>query len=180
MRTKIIQNIFLIVLGFLALGAIGGGIVLIISPTGELIGIPLSEFKNIPFNSYLIPGIILFSVLGVMPLLLIGALLRKPESKLAEQINVFKDMHWSWSYSIYIAFTLIGWVHIQLIFLQSSVHWLHTFYMFYAILIIIIALLPQVRNIYNKNVVKATIENKELKLTDQPIKLKVSGGEVFF
>ena len=150
MEIKIIRNIFLIVLGFLALGAIGGGVVFIISPTGELIGIPLSEFKNIPFNSYLIPGIILFSVLGLIPLLLIIALLKKPESKLAEQINVFKDMHWSWTYSIYIAFTLIGWVHIQLIFLQSSVHWLHTFYMFYAILIIIIALLPQVRNLYKK------------------------------
>ncbi len=147
---KITRNIFLILLGFLAIGAIGGGAVLIISPTGELIGIPLSEFKNIPFNSYLIPGIILFSVLGLIPLLLIIALLKKPESKLAEQINVFKDMHWSWTYSIYIAFTLIGWVHIQLIFLQSSVHWLYTFYMFYAILIIIIALLPLVRNSYKK------------------------------
>jgi 8-oxo-dGTP diphosphatase len=34
-------------------------------------------------------------------------------------------------------------------------------------------------NNYNKNVVKATIENKDLKLTDQPLKLKVT-GEVFF
>ena len=72
---KRIRNIFLIVLGFLSLGAIGGGMVLIISPSGELIGIPLSEFRNIPFNSYLIPGIILFSVLGIVPLLLIIALL---------------------------------------------------------------------------------------------------------
>lgn len=150
MKTKIARNIFLILLGFLAIGAIGGGVVLIISPTGELIGIPLSEFKNIPFNSYLIPGIILFSVLGLIPLLLIIALLKKPDSKLAEQINVFKDMHWSWTYSIYIAFTLISWVHIELIFLQGVVYWLHTFYMFYAILIIIVALLPQMRYIYKK------------------------------
>jgi len=149
-KIKKIRNIFLNVLGFLALGAIGGGIVLIISPTGKLIGIPLSEFKNIPFNSYLIPGIILFVVLGIFPLLLIIALLKKPESKLAEQINIFKDMHWSWTYSIYIAITLIGWVHIQLIFLQGVVHWLHTFYMFYAILIIIVALLPQMRYLYKK------------------------------
>jgi uncharacterized membrane protein YqjE len=149
-KVKRIRNIFLIVLGFLAIGAIGGGAVLIISPTGEMIGIPLSEFKNIPFNSFLIPGIILFSVLGLIPLLLIIALLKKPESKLAEKINVFKDMHWSWTYSIYIAFTLIAWIHIELIFLQSSVHWLYTFYMFYAILIIIIALLPQIRNFYKK------------------------------
>ena len=149
-KIKIIRNIFLIVLGFLALGAIGGGIVLLISPTGEMIGLPLSEFKNIPFKSYLIPGIILLSVLGLVPLLLIIALLKKPESKLAEQINVFKDMHWSWTYSIYIAFILIGWVHIELIFLQGVVHWLHTFYMFYAILIIIVALLPQMRYLYKK------------------------------
>ena len=147
---KKVRNIFLIVLGFLALGAIGGGIILIISPAGGLIGMPLSEFNNLPFSDFMIPGIILFSVLGVMPLLLIIALLKKPESKIAERINIFKDMHWSWTYSIYIAFSLIGWVHIELIFLQGVVHWLHTFYMFYAILIIIIALLPKMRFLYKK------------------------------
>ena len=145
-----IRNIFLFVLGFLALGAIGGGIVLIISPSGELLGLPVSVFKNIPFDSFLMPGIILFSVLGIIPSLLIIALLKKPESQLAEQFNIFKDMHWSWTYSIYIAFTLIGWIHIQLIFMQGVVHWLQTFYMVYAILIIIIALLPQVRYFYKK------------------------------
>ena len=148
-KIKKVRYTFLIVLGFLALGAIGGGGVMIISPTGELIGIPLSELKNSPFNSFLIPGIILFSVLGLVPILLIVALLKKPESRLAEQINLFEDMHWSWTYSIYVAFTLIGWIQIQMVFLQS-VHWLHTFYMFYAIAIIIIALLPQLRNLYRK------------------------------
>jgi len=143
------RNIFLIVLGILASGAIGGGGVLIISPTGELIGLPLSELKNSPFDSFLLPGIILFSVLGLIPLLLIIALLKKPESRLAEKINLFKDMHWSWTFSIYIAFMLIGWIQIQMVFLQS-VHWLHTFYMFYAVAIIIIALLPQIRIFYKK------------------------------
>jgi len=150
-KIKKIRNLFLIVLGFLALGAIGGGIVLIISPAGELIGIPLSEFKNIPFSSYIIPGIILLSVLGLIPLLLIIALLKKPESKIAERFNIFNDMHWSWTCSIYIAFSLIGWLHIELIFLQGEVHWLQTFYLFYAILIIIIALLPEMRYLYKKN-----------------------------
>ena len=149
-KLRRIRNSFLFVLGFLALGAIGGGVVLIISPSGELLGLPLSEFKSIPFNSFLIPGIILFSVLGIIPSLLIVALIKKPESKLAEQINIFKDMHWSWTYSIYIAFTLIGWIHIELIFLQGAVHWLQTFYNFYAILIIIIALRPQMRYLYKK------------------------------
>jgi 8-oxo-dGTP diphosphatase len=35
-------------------------------------------------------------------------------------------------------------------------------------------------NNYNKSVVKAAIDNVDLKLTEQHIKLKVSGGEVFF
>ena len=146
-KTKNARNIFLILLGFLALGAIGGGGVLIVSPTGELLGMPLSELNNSPFNSFLIPGIILFIVLGIIPLLLIIALLKKPEFKLAGLINLFKDMHWSWTFSIYVAIMLIGWIQIQMIFLQSVV-WLHTFYMFYAVAIIIVALLPTNRELY--------------------------------
>ena len=103
LKDKKARNILLILLGFLALGAIGGGGVLIISPTGELIGMPLSELRNSPFNSFLLPGVILFSVLGLIPLLLIIALVKKPDSELAEQFNLFKDMHWSWTFCIYIA-----------------------------------------------------------------------------
>jgi hypothetical protein len=150
MKVNMVRSIFLIILGFLALGALGGGIILIISPAGELIGLPLSEFNNLPFDSFLIPGIILFSVLGVIPSLLIVALLKKPESKIAERINLFNDMHWSWTFSIYNAIALIVWIHLQLIFLQAKVHWLQTFYMLYAVLIIIIALLPKIRSIYRK------------------------------
>lgn len=150
-NTKATRNVLLALLGFLALGAIGGGLVLIISPSGDLIGIPVSEFKNTPFDSYLIPGIILFTVLGIVPLLLIYGLVKKPASKFAEQFNIFKDMYWAWTFSVYIGFVLISWIHIQLIFLQGGVFWLHTFYLFYGILIIIIALLPRIRFLYSKH-----------------------------
>ena len=149
-KTNRIRNLYLILLGFLSLSAIGGGGALIISPTGEVMGLPLSSFKNMPFDSYLIPGIILLSVLGVIPIILIIALLKKTESKFAEYFNMYRDMHWSWTFSIYIAFILIGWIIIQLIFLQSAIFWLHTFYVFYAVLMIIIALLPEVRDLYKK------------------------------
>ena len=149
-QNNFFRKVLFIALVLLGLGAIGGGAILIISPGGDLLGIPISEFKNIPFDSYLFPGIILFTVLGVIPLLLVLALIKKPESRLAEQFNIFKDMHWSWTFCIYIAFTLIGWIHIQLIFLQGGVHWLHTFYMSYAIVIIILALMPSVRKFYSK------------------------------
>jgi len=110
---------------------------------------PLSMLEKSPFNSFLLPGIILFSVLGLVPILLIIALLKKPESRLAERINFFKDMHWSWTYSIYVGLILIIWIQLQMVFLDG-VHWIHTFYMVFAVIIIFIALLPQLRNIYKK------------------------------
>ncbi|MEP7377850.1 MAG: hypothetical protein ABI675_30905, partial [Chitinophagaceae bacterium] len=126
MKLNMARNILIALLAFLGLGAIGGGGVLIISPGGEWIGMPLSMLKHSPFKSFLLPGIILFSMLGIAPLLLIIALLKKPASGFAGRFNFFSDMHWSWTYSIYVAFVLIFWIQIQMAFL-SAVSWLHTF-----------------------------------------------------
>ena len=136
-------------LAFLAFGALVGGGAMIISPSGELLRMPLSNLGSSPFRSFLIPGIILFLVLGLMPTIIIFALIKKPENIFAEQFNFFRDMHWSWAYTIYIAFALIIWIQIEMVFLQT-VHWLHTFYMFYSILIIFISLQPQVRSLFKK------------------------------
>lgn len=139
----------MILLAFLGLGAIAGGGALIVSPTGNLLKMPLSLLEKSPFRSYLIPGIILFSVLGLAPSLLVLALKRKPASIVAEKFNFFKDMHWSWSFSVYTGFALIIWLQIEMQFLQS-VSWIHTFFMLLAIAIIFVALLPQIRNQYYK------------------------------
>jgi len=143
------RNILLFLLSFLGLGAVFGGVVLIISPTGELFGMPLSMLDYSPFNNFLIPGIILFAILGVMPIGVTLALIKKPEYKFPELFNFFKDMYWGWTYCIYIAFALIIWIQIEMIILHA-VHWSHTLYIFWALVIIFLALLPQVRNLYKK------------------------------
>ncbi|MFA6086311.1 hypothetical protein [Mucilaginibacter sp.] len=149
MKTTKGRNYLIFLLGFLGLGALGGGGLLIISPSGNLIGMPLSILEKSPFHSFLIPGGILFILLGIAPCLLTIALIRKPASAFAEKLNCYYDMHWSWTYSIYTAFMLIAWIQIEMIFLQA-VSWLHTFYMFLSVAIIFVALLPQVRNLYKK------------------------------
>jgi magnesium-transporting ATPase (P-type) len=138
-----------VVMGFLGLGAIGGGGALIVSPSGELIGMPLSILSNSPFKSFLIPGIILFSVLGVIPTLLLFPLLRYTKSGFADRFNIFNDMQWAWTFTIYIAFALIIWIQAQMLFIHA-VHWAHTLYMFIALAIIFVALLPSNRNTYKK------------------------------
>ena len=149
MKPNSVRNILLFLLAFLGIGAIFGGAVLMISPDRKLFGMPLSILENSPFGSFLIPGIILFLVLGVSPILLIFALLKKPESRLAERLNFFSDIHWSWSFVLYVAFALIIWIQMEMVFLRD-VHWLQTFYMFFAVALIFVALLPQIRNLYKK------------------------------
>jgi hypothetical protein len=77
------------------------------------------------------------------------ALIYKPQNKVAEYFNFFKDMYWAWTYCIYIAFALIIWIQVETIFIQG-VGGLQTFYMLYSIPIIFVALLPQVRVLYKK------------------------------
>lgn len=150
MKPTTARNILIALLLFLGLGAIGGGTFLILSPSGKLIGgLPLSVLEHSPFTDFLIPGIILFLIFGIAPCLISFALIRKPELKIAEHFNFFKDMHWAWSFSIYTAFALIIWIQVETISM-NSVTWLQTFYMLYAIPIIFVALLPQVRAIYKK------------------------------
>jgi len=117
LTTTSTRNILIGLLIFLGLGAIGGGGVLIVSPSGRLFGMPLSMLNKSPFADFLIPGIILFTVLGLVPCLVAYAMLKKPASRLAERFNFFWDMHWSRTGSIYVTFALIIWLQIEMMFL---------------------------------------------------------------
>ncbi len=150
MKETTARNILISLLLFLGVSAIGDCLLLMISPSPKFLGgLPLSILDHSPFSDFLIPGIILFLILGLAPCLIAFALLKKPKSEFAEKFNLFKDMYWASSFSIYIAFALIIWIQVGTIFVQD-VCWLQTFYMLYAIPIIFVTLLPQVRTIYKK------------------------------
>jgi hypothetical protein len=52
----------------LSIGAVGGGLILMLAPRGEIMPLPLSALAGSPFDTYFIPGLILFGVLGLGPL----------------------------------------------------------------------------------------------------------------
>jgi hypothetical protein len=52
----------------LSIGALAGGLILMLAPRGEIIPLPLSALAGSPFDTYLMPGLILFGVLGFGPL----------------------------------------------------------------------------------------------------------------
>ena len=51
-----------------AVGAIGGGLALMLGPRGELLPLPLSLLDGSPFATYFWPGAVLFAALGLGPL----------------------------------------------------------------------------------------------------------------
>jgi hypothetical protein len=52
----------------LSMGAVGGGLILMVAPRGEVMPLPLSALAGSPFDTYFVPGLILFGVLGLGPL----------------------------------------------------------------------------------------------------------------
>ncbi len=136
-----------LLLMFLAVSALGGGSVLIIRPDGSLIGMPLSLLEHSPFPDFLIPGLFLFFVLGVLPLLVGLALLRKPCLPLCEEINPFGEYHWAWSFAFYVGIILILWIDFEVMFIRA-VHLLHLIYSLMGVTIVVVAMLPAIRRYY--------------------------------
>lgn len=133
----------------LGIGAIFGGGGLVIDPSGELMKMPLTLLEHSPFESYLIPGLILFIAIGVFPLLTALALVKKPQIESANAFNLFLDKHWSWAYSIYLGFVLIIWITIEAFFLKEMIH-IHVGYIFLGLAIQAVTLLPSVQKYYLK------------------------------
>lgn len=55
----------MIMVCFVGIGALCGGLMGIIDPTGETFGIPTDMLKKGPFTDFFIPGLFLFFVIGV-------------------------------------------------------------------------------------------------------------------
>jgi hypothetical protein len=52
----------------LGVGALIGGAMLIAGPDGHLLGLRLSLLEKSPFTTFLVPGVVLFTALGLVPL----------------------------------------------------------------------------------------------------------------
>ena len=52
-----------------AVGALGGGLALMLGPHGEILPLPVAALRGSPFANYFVPGLVLFVVLGIGPLL---------------------------------------------------------------------------------------------------------------
>jgi hypothetical protein len=137
-----IETYFLLVmLILLSLAGIYGGISLILDSSGQQLHLSIEGSYYYPFKSFLTPGIILLSVFGILPLLLIIPLIKKPDTRWADVFNIYQRRHWSWTYTLFLGIFLIVWVNLQIWMMgyQSSIQILQSFF---GLAIIFFCLLP--------------------------------------
>ena len=82
------------------ISGIVGGYAPLAEPTGGLIGLPLAWLAGTPFTDYFVPGIILFSVLGVCPLVVAWGL--------------WRGRSWAWHGSLFVGTSLAVWMLVEI------------------------------------------------------------------
>jgi hypothetical protein len=132
--------LLVIMLAFQSLGELFGGISLVICPSGALLKMPAEMLNGSPFNSFLIPGLILLLILGVLPGFLAFAVIRKPAWNWAGVLNIYRGVHWAWTYSLYLGIMLVIWILVEIIWIDHDI--LQTVYGLVGVVILVVTLLP--------------------------------------
>lgn len=108
------RNFLLLLLLFSGISASISGILLILSPDGELIKLPSYLIEGTIFKNYLIPGLILALMVGV--------------TNLTAFTFLFVRRKNGWKWSLGAGVILTGWILAQMIIIRQS-NWLHMIYL---------------------------------------------------
>ena len=119
----------------LGLGGIGGGIVMLIDPTGEIMGLPSGLLDTVPISDFFLPGLFLIFVMGVLPIW-VG-------------IGLWRRTRWGWLGAVVVSVLLILWIGFQ-IFLWGAPILLQVFYLALGFVLLMLSYYPPVRDYYRK------------------------------
>lgn len=137
-----------LILIILSLNALAAGTMMIVEPDGSLLKMDPEWLKGSPFNNYFIPGFLLFTFIGLLSAGSAFGLNYRKDCLLSRKLNIFKDMHWGWTFSVYTGFATIIWITVQQAL--TRYFFLQTLILSFGILILICCLLPRVMRYYSK------------------------------
>lgn len=128
---------------FVGIGALAGGLAAITNPFGPM-GMPTEPLKNSPFSNYLIPGIILFVIIGLGNI--ISAIMFR-----------FKSRYQGYISSIF-SWALMIWIIVQCIILKSIVS-LHVIYFIIGLIEAVLSMIILFeQNLFPSNIIKSFIK----------------------
>ncbi len=131
---------------FISAGAIYGGGCMILAPNGSLLKMDETWLDMLPFQDFLIPGIILFTFLGIFPLLALTGLFVRKQIAVFNHINIFSNKCWGWTFSLYTGIISLFWIIFQQ--LLTAYFILQPIIALVGLLIVITSLLPRVQRYY--------------------------------
>ncbi|KUO61532.1 hypothetical protein APF79_01700 [bacterium BRH_c32] len=97
---------------FLAFGGLYGGIAMLLEPSGNLLQMT-EVLQLLPVSNYLLPGLFLLFVMGVLPLFLIYGLFARPNWAWLESFFHKIEYHWAWSGTVILGVVLAIWLIVQ-------------------------------------------------------------------
>ena len=100
---------------FLGIGALFGGIQFILAPDGHLLGVPLSMLAGTPFHSFLVPGLLLFTFVGLGPIVAAAVTARR---------RAFGPLA-----AFAVGLTLMGWITVEMVIIAGLTSLFWAFYL---------------------------------------------------
>lgn len=125
-QTRNLRIIAITVLLITGLNALVAGLLFMMDPTGAKIGMTTTYLQYSPFDSFFIPGLVLFTVNGLMNLL-------------AAMATIAQKFHFPYLILLQ-GILLAGWIIIQMLMVRD-VNFLHITMLAFALVLTMVALL---------------------------------------
>lgn len=133
-----------VLLFFLGVNALVGGLLLMISPDGALLGMRKDWLLASPFENYYIPGLLLFIFLGLVPAISFIGLIKPNALNFPERLNLFPNKHWAWAFSLYSGLIAMLWIILQQI--MTPYFWIQSLILLNGWGIVVLCLLQAVQD----------------------------------
>lgn len=135
--------IFLLLL--LALNGLGGGIVMLMDPTGNMLGVA-DVLPSLPLSNFILPGLFLVVVMGLGPILLSYALIARPDWTWVEPLFQWSQYYWAWTATLGLVAVLAIWLGVE--GLMIGMYPITYATAVVGLFLLLLALLPSVRKFY--------------------------------
>jgi hypothetical protein len=121
----------------LGLGGLGGGMMMLLEPSGALLKLSPDFLNPLPIPNFILPGLFLTIVMGIFPFIISWGL--------------YKRKPWAWITALLQGITLILWICFQII-LWGKPMAIQIIYLLWGIAIVGLCFAPLVRNhLYNQS-----------------------------